>query len=62
MIFFTTAAGRKVIAIQNNLLNLGNKADNEFRHQENRRRSKFVMLIYGPSDPYEKAEQSPRCR
>jgi hypothetical protein len=29
MIFFTTAAGRKVIAIQNNLLNLGNKADND---------------------------------
>jgi hypothetical protein len=29
MIFFTTAAGRKVIAIQNNLLNLGNQADND---------------------------------
>jgi hypothetical protein len=29
MIFFTTAAGRKVIAIQNNLLNLGNKDDND---------------------------------
>jgi hypothetical protein len=29
MIFFTTASGRKVIAIQNNLLNLGNKADND---------------------------------
>jgi hypothetical protein len=29
MIFFDTASGRKVIAIQNNLLNLGNKADNE---------------------------------
>jgi len=29
MIFFTTAAGRKVIALQNNLLNLGNKADND---------------------------------
>ena len=29
MIFFTTAAGRKVIAVQNNLLNLGNKADND---------------------------------
>src|SRR5262245_30754562 len=29
MIFYTTAAGRKVIAIQNNLLNLGNKADND---------------------------------
>ena len=29
MIFFSTASGRKVIAIQNNLLNLGNKADND---------------------------------
>jgi len=29
MMFYTTAAGRKVIAIQNNLLNLGNKADND---------------------------------
>ena len=29
MIFFTSAAGRKVIAVQNNLLNLGNKADND---------------------------------
>jgi hypothetical protein len=29
MIFFATASGRKVIAIQNNLLNLGNKADND---------------------------------
>ena len=29
MIFYTTAAGRKVIAVQNNLLNLGNKADND---------------------------------
>jgi len=29
MIFFTTAAGRKVVAVQNNLLNLGNKADND---------------------------------
>jgi hypothetical protein len=29
MIFFTTAKGRKVVAIQNNLLNLGNKADND---------------------------------
>jgi hypothetical protein len=29
MIFYTTPAGRKVIAIQNNLLNLGNKADND---------------------------------
>ena len=29
MIFFTTASGRKVIAVQNNLLNLGNKADND---------------------------------
>jgi hypothetical protein len=28
MIFFTTPSGRKVIAVQNNLLNLGNKADN----------------------------------
>jgi hypothetical protein len=27
MIFYTTPSGRKVIAIQNNLLNLGNKAD-----------------------------------
>jgi hypothetical protein len=29
MIFFTTAAGRKVIAVQNNLLNLGNAADKD---------------------------------
>jgi hypothetical protein len=29
MIFYTTAAGREVIAIQNNLLNLGNQADND---------------------------------
>jgi len=29
MIFFTTAGGRKVMAIQNNLLNIGNKADND---------------------------------
>jgi hypothetical protein len=29
MIFFTAASGRKVIAVQNNLLNLGNKADND---------------------------------
>lgn len=29
MIFYTTAAGQKVIAVQNNLLNLGNKADND---------------------------------
>jgi hypothetical protein len=29
MIFFSTASGRKVIAVQNNLLNLGNKADND---------------------------------
>jgi len=29
IIFFTTPAGRKVVAIQNNLLNLGNKADND---------------------------------
>jgi hypothetical protein len=29
MIFYTTAAGRKLVAIQNNLLNLGNKADND---------------------------------
>ncbi len=29
MIFYTTPAGRKVIAIQNNLLNLGKKADND---------------------------------
>ena len=29
MIFYTTRAGRKVIAVQNNLLNLGNKADND---------------------------------
>lgn len=27
MIFFTASSGRKVIAVQNNLLNLGNKAD-----------------------------------
>ncbi len=29
MIFYTTASGRNVIAVQNNLLNLGNKADND---------------------------------
>ena len=29
MIFYKTASGRKVIAIQNNLLNLGNAADND---------------------------------
>jgi hypothetical protein len=29
MIFYTTASGRKVIAVQNNLLNLGNGADND---------------------------------
>jgi hypothetical protein len=29
MIFYTTAAGREVIAIQNNLLNLGNQADDD---------------------------------
>jgi len=29
MIFFSTRSGRKVIAVQNNLLNLGNKADND---------------------------------
>lgn len=29
MMFYTTAAGRKVVAVQNNLLNLGNKADND---------------------------------
>ncbi|HEU0224206.1 MAG TPA: hypothetical protein VFR29_02105 [Steroidobacteraceae bacterium] len=29
MIFYTTASGRKVIAVQNNLLNLGNAADND---------------------------------
>ena len=29
MIFFSTASGRKVIAVQNNLLNLGNEADND---------------------------------
>src|SRR5215471_218610 len=29
MIFFTTAAGRKVVAVQNNLLNLGNAADKD---------------------------------
>ena len=29
MIFFSTASGRNVIAIQNNLLNLGNAADND---------------------------------
>jgi hypothetical protein len=29
MIFYTTASGRKVVAIQNNLLNLGNAADND---------------------------------
>ncbi len=29
MIFFSTGSGRKVIAVQNNLLNLGNAADND---------------------------------
>ena len=29
MIFFTTASGRKVIAVQNNLLNLGNASDKD---------------------------------
>ena len=29
MIFYTTQSGRQVIAIQNNLLNLGNGADND---------------------------------
>jgi hypothetical protein len=29
MIFFTTASGRKVVAVQNNLLNLGNAADKD---------------------------------
>jgi len=29
MIFYTTSSGRKVIAVQNNLLNLGNAADND---------------------------------
>jgi hypothetical protein len=29
MIFYATASGRKVIAVQNNLLNLGNGADND---------------------------------
>jgi hypothetical protein len=29
MIFFSTRSGRKVIAVQNNLLNLGNAADND---------------------------------
>ena len=29
MIFFTSASGRKLIAVQNNLLNLGNAADND---------------------------------
>jgi hypothetical protein len=29
MIFFETRSGRKVIAVQNNLLNLGNAADND---------------------------------
>ncbi|WP_211162683.1 hypothetical protein [Alteromonas ponticola] len=29
MIFYSTASGRKLIAIQNNLLNLGNAADND---------------------------------
>lgn len=29
MIFYTTASGRKVIAVQNNLLNLGNAADED---------------------------------
>jgi hypothetical protein len=29
MIFYSTKSGRKVIAVQNNLLNLGNAADND---------------------------------
>jgi hypothetical protein len=29
MIFFTAPSGRKVIAVQNNLLNLGNAADKD---------------------------------
>jgi hypothetical protein len=29
MIFYSTPSGRKVIAVQNNLLNLGNAADND---------------------------------
>jgi hypothetical protein len=29
MIFYSTASGRKVIAVQNNLLNLGDAADND---------------------------------
>ena len=29
MIFYATKSGRKVIAVQNNLLNLGNAADND---------------------------------
>jgi hypothetical protein len=29
MIFFTSKSGRKLVAIQNNLLNLGNAADND---------------------------------
>ncbi len=29
MIFYSTGSGRKVIAVQNNLLNLGNEADND---------------------------------
>ena len=29
MIFFTTRSGREVIAVQNNLLNLGNAADED---------------------------------
>jgi hypothetical protein len=29
MIFFTTPSGRQVIAVQNNLLNLGNAADKD---------------------------------
>jgi hypothetical protein len=29
MIFYTSASGRKLIAVQNNLLNLGNAADND---------------------------------
>ncbi len=29
MIFYSTGSGRKVIAVQNNLLNLGNAADND---------------------------------
>ena len=29
MIFFSTASGRKLIAVQNNLLNLGNAKDND---------------------------------